>query len=603
MRLSKCFKIFRPTFVRGLIILILSTWPLLPGIPALAGSRGSQPSLREWIAGKQWHMLESFLADSNRVLTEKEIIEVFSALRQEGQSDLALRWIESHYRTARESQRLARLYGEYLIELDRSSQAIPVYQDLARRHPDRREYWKRLGQIALWNEQQNVAIQAYEQAVRLDSSDVETFEQLRKLYLWNEKLAEAYALEQAWIARGQAPPDLYREAALHARWLNRPRESIPYLATYLRYRPQDETAWIMLGEGYLWTGQAPQAEKVFRHVVRRWPTSRRAWLYLAQCLRQQQFGWWEAQSIYRRLQAVEPNNKEVLQELSILRASYGPAFQAQNEYIRDSNQLIRNRSWVWHQRYVSARAQVQVGALYHRLAETKLGQRIETWGQGLHLGMRYSLAPRVDVTGRAGMVSFHGGPGFAEFSLRVETTWRPGLFTAATYRYGYIDDGVLGVTGRITAHRFGQEITAAGSRGSLFASLHFSDYSDGNQKWQVYARAEWLLGRVVGRWYAYGLYSYETMKHIFVDAYPYWTPHGFWSRSAGLVLQLGDDERRRLRGFFGLTQQPDHEIAHNYGLRLDVHVRTSSSLFLAYETFGSRFYAYQALLAGFSYRW
>ena len=577
---------------------------LLYSATLLAGTGKPSHLIKSWIESGKLKQVEQFIADSShRSIQEAEVVEIFALLRDRGLSDLALRWLQNQYRAHSESEKIARILAEYLIEQDRAKEAVPIYQQLAQRRPQERNLWLRLGELALWTNQQELAIQAYERAVQLDSSDVQTMKQLRDLYLWNNRIEKAYTLEKQWVRRQPDNADLYLDLATHARWLNRLAESNEALKRYLRRQPGDENAWLMLGENYLWSEQPHLAEKVFRYIVKRWPQNQKAKYYLAQIQQWQPFGWWEAKTLYRQILQQQPNHAEARAGLRRLEKEHGPRFEGTYYYIVDSNRLSRTVMQVYHTRYLGPRLTLQAKGGYRRLTEWKKGVHLQAEGYGMHLSGTYHLTTAGRLRFEAGGVQFDGGRSFWNIDMQWQQTWFQRLYTTTFYRRDQVEDGVLGVLRHTFAHRLGQEMYLQFSRGFIAASVQHSRYSDQNRKWQFYFHSEWLIFPEPVRWYLFLIYSYDDMSIIFPDAYPYWTPERFWSRSPGILAELKKTGSWRLRIFYALTQQPGNELANNYGAEFRWAVTPLSDLRLFYQKYGSKYYAYKTVQAGFTLVW
>ncbi|RMD95864.1 MAG: hypothetical protein D6814_12490 [Calditrichaeota bacterium] len=543
-------------------------------------------------------------AEFQKQISERKAMAIGDFLQNAGYPGLARDFLKQQWKLHPRSEKIARRLIAVYIELDQSAQAIPILQRLTHDHPWNRAYWLELGKIALWNEQQKIAIQAYQHAMTLDPSDTTAFHQLYRLYLWNDQMEKAFRLEKQILQLEPENWALWKQRAEHARWLNHLEDSVEALKIYLSHQPDDIEAWMWLGEDYLWLDQQDKAEAVFKHILARQPTNIRARIYFSQLRQWQPMGWWEARENYQRILRKNPNHAEARKNLQLIRQNFGPQVRSQFHYISDSNDLHKTVFSLAHNRYISARWELQMSFVYHRLEETKVGQRFASFGEGARVSAAFQSSASTRWTLQLGGIRFNKGELFGLVEARWQQTWPGQLVTTAFLRLDQVEDGVLAIQNEYLARRVGQGLFwQPHQRFRLSGEAQFAWYSDGNQKKQLYVLTRWDVLASRPKLFFFSILSFEDTKLFFPQSIPYWTPQNFWSRSLGLGLALPLGHGLSLEGRYALTQQTGNEVANNWQTELAWRISPFSHVRFFYQDYGSQIYAYRSLEAGFGFRW
>jgi cytochrome c-type biogenesis protein CcmH/NrfG len=502
-------------------------------------------------------------------------------------------------RTTKLAERLARYY----VQNDQSERAAQIYEELARRNPKKRDYWLRLGEIYTWNDRQLKAIESYEKAVALDSSDVETMRKLLQLYLWNDRQEEALRIQHELLRKEPDNLELWKEHGIQARWLQRYHEAVAAFKNIIRRDPKNVEAYFLLGETYLWMDRPERAEIAFRQVLKLQPDHLQARYYYTQLTQWKPFGWWQAQKNYRWILAQNPDHQESRKQLDRIRKEYGPKLESRAQTIHDSNDLTKTEVRLVHERYLSARFQLNLQSLYLRLEEVKPGGRFEAAGEGVLVGGTWHATLRTRFFFAAGGRIYDGKKSFALAQLQWQQTWPGQLYTNLSVKYDQVLDGVLAIKRRFTAQRIQQSFYwEPSSAFHIGGDLQLSRYSDQNRKIEFYTLAEYRFYSGSPQLFLQAVYGYQDMSRIYPDAVPYWTPNNFWTRSVGVDLLYPADSAISVRTGFALTQQTGNEIATNWKAGILWQPNDFTRLRLIYHDYGSRFYSYRSLQGEFSYR-
>ncbi len=591
----------------GWILLLLLLWPA-----------NGQAIFHSISRGKAIHFVQTLLQRGDQQTLQQEIrslaerpdlppqeaAEIGRLLTAYGHTQWAIDFLKAQQKRHPRSVAIARALAEGYIAANRLSEAISEYRQLVRMAPDSLAFYLRLGEIALWQEDQATAMAAYESALRLEPQNREALSRLRQLYLWNEKLEKAYQLEKILLRLDPENAALWKEHARHARWLEKQEDAIRASKRYLKLRPEDMEVWLWLGEGYLWTNRPRQAEPIFRFILSHDPDNVRARLYLAQILQWQPGRWQQARSHYLAILRQRPQHEQARKGLMQLRELYGPQTRAQGSYYIDSNRLEKTRVTVGYERYYRSEWQIEWRTYFFAMAEDKMMGTVRVNGIGGEAQWRRVLTPRARFSATLGGLRFRSSETFAILRLQGDVAWRDGLYSAFYYQFNPVEDGVLAIKNRYRAHRIGQNFGGRfGNRLRLFVDSQLAWYSDGNRKGIFYSEADFrLFGRTPSVHLA-GIFSYEHTTLQYPNSTPYWTPYRFWSRSIGLIAESPLGSASRLKAGVYLTQQPGNETARNGFIELDWRVSRFSRARLAYRDFGSQFYAYRYVEAGLWIRW
>ncbi len=575
--------------------------------PASTPSRGKAASLLQSLLerGDQKALQQAVQSLASRTdLAPREVVEIGRMLLDSGHTQWAIDFLKAQQSKHPRSLTIGRALAEAYVESNKLDRAIAQYQSLAKLAPDSVAIQLRLGEIALWQERQDVAMAAYEAALKIQPKNRVALSKLRQLYLWNEKLEKAYQIEKVLLRLDPGNADLWKEHAQHARWLENQHEAIRACKRYLKLRPQDMEVWVWLGEGYLWTDQPQKAEPIFRFILAHDPANLKARQYLAQILQWQPGRWKEARQHFEFILRHQPEHAAAREGLRQLREIYGPRTRTLASYYTDSNRLQKTRITGAYERFVGDRWQMEWRTYYFGMAEDKPIGTVRVAGLGGALRVNRALSSRLQFTATAGLLRFQSSESFATLRLQSDFVLRNGVFAALYYQFSPVEDGVLAIKNRYRAHRLGQSFSGQfGSRLQLLMDSQVGWYSDGNRKSIFYSAAEFrLFGRKPSVHLA-GIFSYENTTIQYANSTPYWTPSHFWSRSLGGVIRYPFAANRLLRAGLYLTQQPGNETARNGFIELDWRLSRYSHLRVAYRDFGSQFYAYQYIEAGFWMRW
>ncbi|MDQ7054172.1 MAG: hypothetical protein Q9P14_15275, partial [candidate division KSB1 bacterium] len=248
--------------------------------------------------------------------------------------------------------------------------------------------------------------------------------------------------------------------------------------------------------------------------------------------------------------------------------------------------------------------QMEWQTYYFGMAEDKPIGTVRVAGLGGALRLNRTLSSRLQFMATAGVLRFQSSESFATLRLQSDFVFRNGVFAALYYQLSPVEDGVLAIKNRYRAHRLGQSFSGRfGSRLQIFMDGQLAWYSDGNRKSIFYGTAEFRFFGHKPSVHLAGIFSYENTTIQYANSTPYWTPSHFWSRSLGGVIRYPFAANRIIKAGLYLTRQPGNETARNGFIELDWRLSRFSHLRLAYRDFGSQFYAYQYIEAGFWIRW
>ncbi len=583
---------------------------LLGGTVSLARAQNSS-ILTNLRSGKKSDAISAFeKLEKARQIDENQMLALSDSLEALGQVPLALDfldvWRADHPFSRRIEERLAQL----ALEANQLERAISAYRALTQKFPKNRDYWLQLGKIDLWAEKQKEAIHAYKKALALDPKDVATLRKLAQLYSWTNQDGKAYAVQSQILKVKPGDVALWKKHGIQARWLGKNDEAIEAFKNVLLRDPKDAEAFFLLGETYLWTNQQDKARLCFRETLKLNPGNVKARFYWAQIRQWEPFGWWEAKKDYQMVLKAQPGNQEVRKYLAQIRQVYGPLASGNSQYIHDSNDLKRLDLQAHGEAYVSARLQLRGNGLFNRLEENKPTGHFAVSGEGVKLGALWNVLEGTRFLGLGGLIAYNGGESFP----LVEVQWQQRLFdrpnwpgqfySTVSYIHDQVLDGVLAIKDKYIAHRGKWSLywqpDSAFHAGSDF--LH-SWYSDGNQKTQLYATAEFRFWHLPPfDFFFTALFAYENSSKIYPNAMPYWTPRDFKTYAAGPAIKWQAVPTLWLRSDVTLAHQTGNGLAINYKIWLDWRPNAYTIGTLTFQSYGSRYYSYKAARLSFSYR-
>ena len=594
----------------------LTVWLLTGTVPALGQNSQQTDSdirrVKQLLALGRVELAQKRLAMILRKgpLPEEKVLALSDLLESQGRYREEEELLRQQWAYHKNSRRLGEKLAEFYIQMDRSAEAIPIYKKLIALDPKNPRYWKRLGTLYLWNEKQKEAMLAYEQAVRYDSTDTKALRRLAQLYEWNSRERDAFELQKRLLRLNPNDLKLWKKHGIQARWLGNNREAIVAFKNIIMRDPENTEAYFLLGETYLWENQEDKAEACFREVLKREPANAKAHIYYAQIKQWQPFGWYEAQQHYRKALRLDPNNKEVLHNLALIRKEYGPLIDANFYYIHDSNDLEKKTVTVLHGQYLSARTYLQ-GKFYSMwLYERKSSGNFWIDGKGTGLYALWHASRRVRFAAAAGFTNYFGINSFFTGKAEWQQTLsdRKGglgeLYSALGVASGPVLDGVLAVKNQTRFHsiyhNFYWQLSPSFHLGTDF---RYRWYTDSNEKLLFTVLGEFRFHQGNPSFSAEGLFAYEDSKLYFPDAVPYWTPQEYWTRSLGPLIRYTWRAQWHFMGGLALTQQTDSNLATNWKVQVSYRPSDFLKFHILFQNFGSKYYSYRNLQAEFSYRW
>ncbi|MGE5313531.1 MAG: DUF2194 domain-containing protein [Acidobacteriota bacterium] len=458
------------------------------------------------------------------------------------------------------------------VAMDQKEKAIPVYEMLLKRYPDRAEWWQELYQLFIWSDRGNDASRALAQYVRCMPSDRAALRTLAELYVAQERQTEAIPLYERLVA----------------------------------IQPDSVSTRLMLARLYLWNKRPQDAVREGRRILRRDASNIEALKMAAEGHRAND-NWFDARAWYAAVIERNPHDNDARGFLDAARRDHGLLFTSSYERVEDSNNLLREELPVAVELYQSHTADYYLRMQARRVRDDHphavASARNAAEGYGAGFGAKFALGNMTSLTLEALAAQYTADWTPVTVSGRFEHAFREGVSIAISAERSETIEGIQAMARRLyTTDIRGELFLQATERWSIGGLAQFEAYSDDNLRSTGALVSSY---RIVLRQPEIRLQAstiYQDTKRIYRTSEPYWTPSELFTSSLGLSAAY------TLFGIFTpeITETGTMQggvFSNNLGAKATLQFSPFLQLTAEYGKSGSSVYRQTVARASLSYRY
>ena len=205
--------------------------------------------------------------------------------------------------------------ADSLIAENEQKEAIAIYEQIIKKHPQHLHSWQQLAKLYSWNEMPDSAIKAYEKVVELNPVDLDAKKRLAQFYLWNDRQQDAIGLYEEILSLDSQNLEIHRKLAQLYSWNSMPQNAIEEYEQIVKLDSMDTGTMKMLADHYFWMDRAEDGIRMLKKIVELEPDSLQYRKKLAQALiwnDQPQ----QAIEQYEKILQMEPNDTLTLKSLA-----------------------------------------------------------------------------------------------------------------------------------------------------------------------------------------------------------------------------------------------------------------------------------------------